>query len=59
MTVGKKPQGIAINPVTNTVYVTNQNSNYYLVINGTTNTVLKGDIQVGRIPFDVDCKSSH
>ena len=39
ITTGSYPDGIVVNPATNTVYVTNQGSNTVSVINGATNTV--------------------
>jgi YVTN family beta-propeller protein len=37
---GKNPSGITINPINNTIYVTNMGSNTVSVINGTTNVVI-------------------
>ncbi len=49
ISVGILPNGIAVNPSTNTVYVSNQNSNSVSVINGATNTVTS-TVSVGTSP---------
>jgi YVTN family beta-propeller protein len=54
--VGLHPTGIAINPKTNMIYVTNEYSNTVSVIDGTTYTVVN-TISVGRWPYDVDVNS--
>jgi len=52
VTVGSKPQGVAVNPSTNTIYVANLNSNSLSVINGSTNT-LADTVSVGTNPYAV------
>lgn len=47
--VGAYPAGIALNPATNTIYVTNYDSNTASVINGAKNTVIAA-IPVGNHP---------
>jgi YVTN family beta-propeller protein len=47
--VGDSPQGIAVNPNTNRIYVTNYSSNSVSVIDGDTNTVID-TIAVGNAP---------
>ena len=49
ITVGSGPFSIAVNPGTNTVYVTNSNSNTVSVINGATNAVT-ATVAVGSHP---------
>ena len=51
MTVGSGPYGITVNPNSNLVYTANNYSNTVSVINGTTDSLFKGDIHVGRNPF--------
>jgi len=51
-TVGTYPAGIAINPATNTIYVTNHDSNTVSVINGATNTMV-ATIPVGNNPMAI------
>jgi YVTN family beta-propeller protein len=46
------PVGIAVNPTTNKIYVTNQDSNYLSVIDGSTNKVIN-NIKVGSSPFNI------
>ena len=41
MTVGAIPVGVAVNPNTNTIYVTNRADDTVSVIDGKTNTVTK------------------
>jgi len=53
VTVGKSPSGLGINPVTNTLYVANKDSNTTTVIDGRTNTVVT-NIPVGHSPYCVD-----
>jgi YVTN family beta-propeller protein len=50
--VGDGPTGVAFNPDTNTVYVTNSLSNTTSVIDGTENTV-QSDLSVGTNPVGV------
>lgn len=47
--VGNQPSGIAVNSITNRIYVTNGFSNAVSVIDGITNQVV-ADIPVGRFP---------
>jgi YVTN family beta-propeller protein len=47
------PVGIAVNPVTNKIYVTNQYSNTVSVIDGDKDTE-EETISVGALPYDVD-----
>lgn len=47
--VGMNPKNIAVNPVTNMIYVTNENSKSVSVIDGQTNSVVK-TISVGGQP---------
>jgi YVTN family beta-propeller protein len=49
ITVGTSPQGVAVNPSTNTVYVANFYGNTLSVIAGSTNTVA-ATVSVGRHP---------
>ncbi len=51
-TVGTYPAGIAVNPATNTIYVTNHDSNTVSVINGANNTVIAA-IPVGNHPMAI------
>ena len=44
--------GVAVNPVTNTIYVANADSDTVSVIDGTKNTVVR-DLPVGDHPTDV------
>jgi len=50
--VGSSPLGVAVNPVTNMVYVTNWDDNTVSVIDGKTNSIVR-DIQVGVSPTHV------
>jgi large repetitive protein len=50
--VGSNPQGVAVNPVTNQIYVGNQSSNTVSVIDAATNTVT-ATIPVGSNPHGV------
>ncbi len=50
--VGQAPQGVAVNPKTDTVYVANGDNNTVSVINGRTDTAV-ARIRVGRIPDGV------
>ncbi len=50
--VGAAPIGAAANRKTNTIYVTNADSNMVSVINGPTNTVV-ATIHVGAFPYGV------
>jgi YVTN family beta-propeller protein len=52
VTVDSSPQGVAYNPLTNTVYVTNSLSNSVSVISGTTNNSI-AKISVGEGPAGV------
>lgn len=57
--VGNVPQGVAVNPVTNTVYVSNGLDGTVAVISGKTNTVT-ATIPVSGAPYGVaDCQASH
>jgi len=49
---GTSPRAVAINPVTNKIYVANTNSNNVTVIDGATNTVVT-TVAVGSTPFAV------
>jgi YVTN family beta-propeller protein len=51
-TVGAYPAGIAANPATNIIYVTNHDSNTMSVINGANNTVI-ATIPVGNHPMAI------
>ncbi len=50
--VGQVPEGVAVNPNTNTIYVANNGSNNVSVINGNTNQVI-ATIPVGQWPYGV------
>ena len=50
--VGRDPDGVAVNPRTHTIYVTNTTSGTVSVINAKTNTVSK-TIKVGRNPWGI------
>src|SRR5712692_566409 len=50
--VGSFPEGVAVNPKANTVYVTNARDNTVSVISGRTNTVV-ATIPVGSFPEGV------
>jgi YVTN family beta-propeller protein len=50
--VGNLPQQIALNPVTNRIYVSNLNDNTVSVIDGATNTVVD-TIAVGMVPEQI------
>ena len=52
ISVGARPEGVAVDPATGTIYVANQNSDTVSVINGATNTVT-ATIAVGSTPFAV------
>ncbi len=47
------PQGVAVNSITNRIYVANANSNNVSVIDGATNAEI-GSIKVGEFPFGID-----
>lgn len=47
------PLGIAVNDITNMVYVTNPFSNILSIINGNTDN-LEGSVHVGTLPYGVD-----
>ena len=55
--IGSNPRGVAVDPVTDTIYVTNQSSNTVSVINGATNTVT-AVIPVGSTPTNVGVDSA-
>ncbi len=55
--VGSNPLDVAVNPITNTIYVTNNISNNVSVINGATNTVTT-TIPVGSNPYGVAVNAS-
>ena len=57
ISVGSSPFGVAVNPSTNTVYLTNVNDNTVSVINGSTNTVT-ATVSVGSGPTGVSVNSS-
>src|SRR5204862_361208 len=50
--VGVHPWGVGVNPVTNMIYVTNEQSNTNSVIDGSTNSVVS-TIQTGSFPWGV------
>ena len=50
--VGDNPNGVGVNPLTNLIYVTNQDDNTVSVIDGVTNLVIT-TIPVGSRPFSV------
>ena len=52
LTVGTYPVGVAVNPVTNKIYITDEFSNSVSVIGGTSNSV-EGTIAVGDFPYGV------
>ncbi len=52
LTVGTYPIGVAVNPVTRKIYVTNEFSNTLSVISGSGNTV-ESTIMVGHFPYGV------
>ena len=52
VSVGGDPWGVAVNPSTNTVYVTNFNDNTVSVIDGSNNTV-RATVSVGGYPWGV------
>ena len=52
LTVGTYPIGVALNPVTRKIYVTNEFSNTLSVISGSGNTV-ESTIMVGHFPYGV------
>ena len=52
ISVGTNPYAVAVNPSTNTVYVTNADDNTVSVINGSTNAVTS-TISVGSYPYGV------
>ncbi len=49
ITVGNGPNAVDVNPVTNTIYVTNEGSNDVNVINGSTNQIIS-TIRTGKGP---------
>ena len=51
--VGKVPQGVAVNPRTNTIYVANSQDSTVSVINGRTNTVVTTVPVDGGVPVGV------
>ena len=51
--VNSFPIGVAVNPVTNMIYITNAASNTVSVINGV-NDKIEHTIAVGLLPYDVD-----
>src|SRR5919112_1991383 len=51
--VGKTPVGIAVDPNTNRIYVSNSNNNTVSVIDGATNRVIGDPIPVGEGPFGI------
>jgi YVTN family beta-propeller protein len=56
--VGKSPAGIAINPITNMIYVTNQGFNNISVINGKTNRVIN-NFAAGISPTGIAINPKH
>lgn len=52
LTVGTYPVGVAVNPVTKKIYITDEFSNSVSVISGTSNSV-EGTIAVGDFPYGV------
>ena len=52
--IGKGPAGIAVNPMTDSLYVTNAFSNTVSVLNGTNNEPIR-EIEVGNGPHGIDC----
>ncbi|HET7147190.1 MAG TPA: YncE family protein [Candidatus Nitrosopolaris sp.] len=52
LTVGTYPIGVAVNPVTKKIYITDEFSNSVSVISGTNNSV-EGTITVGDFPYGV------
>lgn len=50
--VGNNPNGAGVNPLTNRIYITNQDDNTVSVIDGVTQTVISV-IPVGARPFSV------
>ncbi|MDG6996406.1 MAG: YncE family protein, partial [Nitrososphaerota archaeon] len=50
--VGIFPFGVAVNPLTNMIYISNQNDNSVSVVDGSTNTVV-ATIGVGNRPADI------
>lgn len=51
--VGKSPHGVAVNPNTDRIYVTNQESDSVSIIDGKTQRVVTKDIHVGTFPHVV------
>jgi YVTN family beta-propeller protein len=56
--VGTNPNGVGVNPLTNRIFVTNQDDNTISVINGVTNTVI-ATVPVGAHPFTVGVNPSE
>ena len=52
--VGSSPYGVAVNPRSNLVYVTNYKSDTVSVVNGTSHVVM-GSISVGKSPTHISC----
>ena len=57
ISVGSHPHGVAVNPLTNTVYVTNYSGHSVSVINGSNNHV-RSTVTVGTHPFGVAVNTS-
>ena len=51
--VGKSPHGVAVNPDTDRIYVTNQESDSVSIIDGKSQKVVTNDIHVGTYPHVV------
>ncbi|MFP4396432.1 MAG: YncE family protein, partial [Anaerolineales bacterium] len=53
LSVGENPSAIAVNPVTDYVYVANRDSNSVSILDGKTQTKLGGDVPVGANPVAI------
>lgn len=54
--VGSMPHGVAVDPVTNKIYVANRDDNNVTLIDGATNAPLGAAITVGSYPNVVQTK---
>ena len=51
--VGKSPHGVAVNPISDRIYVTNQESDSISIIDGKTQRIVANNIHVGTFPHVV------
>ncbi len=59
LTVGTDPQAVAVNPLTNTIYVANYGDGTMSVINGTTSAVSSVTVGTGPYAVAVNPRNQH